>query len=194
MKKLKKSSKSRKSVIVFIYGSPAVGKYTTAQRLANMTGFKILHNHAVRDLIFGFFDRENIAGQRIWEFFYFEMTKKIIKEHVNTIFTYGHSRNRIYCSGLSSLKFVATIAEIVKKNGGVFYPVQLVCDDQELFKRVRQPSRKKFQNQHTVRDLKKLIKIRDFKTPINMKTNFTINNTRISAKRTAKIIKDHFNL
>ncbi|MEK9181940.1 MAG: AAA family ATPase [Patescibacteria group bacterium] len=196
MKKLKKFLKHRKPVVVFIYGAPAVGKYTTAKKLARITGFKLLHSHAIRDLVFGFFNsnRENIHGQEIWKSFYLNFTEGIMKEKVNIIFTHTHARNRIYCSGLSGLKFVDNIVKVVKRNEGIFYPVHLVCEDEELFKRIVSPSRKNFGKACTVKELKWMLRNRDYKTSLLMKNNFIINNTRISAKRTAKIIKDHFNL
>lgn len=205
MKKLKKSLKNKKPVLVFIYGAPSVGKYTTAKKLAKITGFKVLHNHSVRDLIFGFFhcnngtkafgqDRESVQGQKIWGSFYSNFTKGVMKEKINVIFTYTHAKNRVFCTGLSSLKFVEGIAKIVNDNNGIFYPVHLVCEDDELFKRVLSPSRRKFSKCHTVKEMDWMLRNRDYKTSLQMRNNFVINNTRISAKRTANIIKDHFNL
>lgn len=196
MQKLKKSSKSKKPIIVFIYGAPAVGKYTTAKKLARITGFKLLHSHSVRDLVFEFFDynRESINGQKIWKFFYFNFIEGVMKERCNVILTHTHAHNRVYSTGLSSLKFVQNIARLVKKNGGIFYPVHLTCEDNELFKRVVSPSRRKFGKGRTVKEMKWMLKIRDYKTSLPIKNNLIINNTRISAIRTAKIIKDHFNL
>ncbi len=196
MKKLKKSSKNKKPIIVFIYGAPAVGKYTTAKKLVKITGFKLLHNHLVRDLVFRFFNfnRENLHGQEVWKAFYLSFVEGVMKEKTNVILTHTHAHNRVYSTGLSSLKFVDYIAKLVKKNGGIFYPVHLVCEDKELFKRVVMPSRKNFGKGNTIKELKWMLKYRDYRTSLSMKNNFIINNTRISATRTAKIIKDHFNL
>lgn len=41
--------------LVFIFGPAAVGKMTVGQRLAEMTGFKLLYNHMVVDLVTQFF-------------------------------------------------------------------------------------------------------------------------------------------
>ena len=171
-----------------------MGKYTTAKRLSVITGFKILHSHAVRDLVFKHFDcdRENIYGQEIWKSFYFNFVEGLMKDKKNIIFTHTHAQNRIYCTGLSSLKFIEKIVKIVKKNKGIFYPVHLICEEKELYRRVVLPSRKSFNKSHTVKELRWMLKNRDYRTSLPIKNNFTINNTKISAKRTAKIIKDHF--
>ena len=36
---------------IFIYGAPAAGKLTVANELAKRTGFSVLHNHLINDLI-----------------------------------------------------------------------------------------------------------------------------------------------
>src|SRR3989344_9223 len=112
----RKSSKNRKPILVFLYGAPAVGKYTIGKKLARITGFKFLHHHQIRDLIFQFFnfDRENVNGQIVWESLYFTLIEKLVKEKINLIFTHTHAKNRIYATGLSSLNFVKKIAKIVE--------------------------------------------------------------------------------
>jgi hypothetical protein len=42
--------------LIFIYGSPAVGKLTVAKELASITGYKISHNHLTFDLASSLFD------------------------------------------------------------------------------------------------------------------------------------------
>jgi hypothetical protein len=42
--------------LIFIYGSPAVGKLTVAKELASITGYKIFHNHLTFDLASSLFD------------------------------------------------------------------------------------------------------------------------------------------
>jgi len=41
--------------LVFIFGPAAVGKMTVGQQLAEVTGFKLLYNHMVVDLVTQFF-------------------------------------------------------------------------------------------------------------------------------------------
>jgi hypothetical protein len=42
--------------LIFIYGMPAAGKLTVAQELANITGYKLFHNHLVVDLLLSVFE------------------------------------------------------------------------------------------------------------------------------------------
>ena len=42
--------------LVVIYGAPGVGKLTTANALAVLTGFKVFHNHLSFELVRAVFD------------------------------------------------------------------------------------------------------------------------------------------
>ncbi|NCS98135.1 MAG: hypothetical protein GW762_06140, partial [Candidatus Pacebacteria bacterium] len=44
--------------LIFIYGPPAAGKLTIARELANLTNFRLYHNHLAGDLVESIFDRE----------------------------------------------------------------------------------------------------------------------------------------
>jgi shikimate kinase len=41
--------------LVILFGPPAVGKMTVGQQLANLTGFKLFHNHMTIELALNFF-------------------------------------------------------------------------------------------------------------------------------------------
>lgn len=42
--------------LLFLYGPPAVGKFTVAKEWAALTGFKFLHNHLTIDLVTSVFE------------------------------------------------------------------------------------------------------------------------------------------
>ncbi len=41
--------------VVLLFGRPGAGKYTVGRALAEATGFRLLHNHAVVDLVAALF-------------------------------------------------------------------------------------------------------------------------------------------
>jgi shikimate kinase len=41
--------------LVILFGPPAVGKMTVGQELANLTGFRLFHNHMTIELTLNFF-------------------------------------------------------------------------------------------------------------------------------------------
>lgn len=42
--------------LIFIYGPPAVGKFTVARELASLTGFKLFDNHLTIDVVTSIFE------------------------------------------------------------------------------------------------------------------------------------------
>lgn len=41
--------------LVILYGPPAVGKLTVGAELAELTGFKLFHNHLTTDMVMSLF-------------------------------------------------------------------------------------------------------------------------------------------
>lgn len=99
---------------------------------------------------------------------------------INT-FVYGHKIDD---------QFMDFIKKSIESNNGEAFFVQLVCDQDELLKRVSEPSRKKFGKISEKEKLKEYLEKYDFVTPYKG-TNLIIDNTRKSAKDVAKIIVDH---
>ena len=51
--------------LVFLYGPPAVGKYTIGVELAARTGFRLFHNHLTVNLVSAVFERESEVWLRL---------------------------------------------------------------------------------------------------------------------------------
>ena len=174
--------------LIFIHGAPAVGKFTVAQKLAKLTGYKLFHNHLTLDLADSFFSSKN---PNFWEFVEkirlgcFEFAaKKGIK---GMIFTFGD---------LSSNNFGfprKVVAKLKKYNSKVFF-VNLVCREEELFKRVSSSSRKKFNKTTSVYKLKKSLKTWNFNKKVPFAPTLEIDNTKLSPLVVAKKIKGYFSL
>ena len=47
--------------LILIYGPPGVGKLSVAKELKQLTGFPVLHNHLVADLIWSIFNAYGAA-------------------------------------------------------------------------------------------------------------------------------------
>jgi len=175
-------------IIVFIYGIPASGKLTVARELSKKTGFTLFHNHLILDIIFNLYGWESIEGQKIRETMYFDLTKSLISENKNIIFTHVYQPNYVYPSGISDKLFVTKLKNIAKKNGYNFFPVQLVCDNKELLKRVINPSRKINSKVNTKKELMKWLSNEDSTISLEFPFNITINNTNLSPIKTANMI------
>ena len=186
------TGKRNSKIVVFIYGFPASGKLTVARELSKKTGFVLFHNHLILDVVFNLYGWESREGQRIREKLYFELTKSLVREDKNIIFTHVFQPNYISSTGVSDKHFVARIKNIVERNGYLFFPVQLICDQKVLLKRVVNPSRKSNSKVNSRTELLKWFTKVDFKISLNFPFNITINNTNLSPVKVANMIINNF--
>lgn len=74
---------------VIIFGPQAVGKMTVGQHLAEMTSFKLFHNHMSIDFVSEFFDYGTSAGKRLVSLIRHEIFEEVSKSDLEgLIFTY----------------------------------------------------------------------------------------------------------
>ena len=172
---------------VFIYGPPASGKLTVAKELSKITGFRLLHNHLTFDLI------ESVLGFKHKNFWHhnrilrYRILRLAAKEKINLVFTYCFDHK-------GDVKKVKKMADIIKNRGGKVYFVQLYCNENVLRKRVKSATRKKYGKIKDVKTLNVALKKGKFFSSVPYKPNFFIDNTNISPKKTALMIKKHYKL
>ncbi|MFH1501129.1 MAG: AAA family ATPase [archaeon] len=177
----------RRINVVLIYGPPAAGKLTVARELAKISNFKVFHNHLANDIIDEFleFDKGN----------YWDYPKKIkyvvfelaVREKINIIVT------SCYAKGEDDIH-VKQFIKFFQKHKAKVYFVQLSCDKDVLFKRVKRDSRKEFNKARHISKVKKSMKIWDLCSPIPFVDSFVIDNTKLSARKAAEMIKRHYQL
>lgn len=172
-------------ILVFLYGPPAVGKLTVAKKLADLTGFKLFHNHLTVDLVTSLFDFTHESAQKLSSEFRLEMLEEAAKANLNVIFTY------VYAKNLDD-DFVEKVIKIIEKNKGKVLFVQLYCEQKELEKRVLHKSRKKFSKIKSLEIFKEVTRKHDLFSPILKQESLKIDNTFLSAKKTAQKIIEHY--
>jgi hypothetical protein len=166
--------------LIFIYGQPAVGKFTTAKELEKKTGFTLFHNHLSVDLAKTFFEWGTPE--------YSELNRKIMlssfeaaaksKKISTLIFTYGF---RPKTKGI----FIKKIIKTIEKYGGKVYFFHINCSQKELLKRVKSPERKKYKKISSIKILKR---DQHHWGEIPFVENIKIDNTHLSPKKTAELI------
>jgi shikimate kinase len=194
MKKLKKSSKNKKSVVVFIYGPIAVGKLTVANILSKKLGWTLSHNHLLNDLAYGLFKRQTFARDNLIEKFRYYLLENAVKEKVSFITTHCYAHNYISKTGLSDPKYVETLERKLTKLGAKFYAVHLKASDKELLRRVNMDSRKKFRKLTNKKEMQEVLLDRDFQTSPRLKNNLVIDNTKIPPNKVSDMIIKYFKL
>ena len=174
--------------LVFIYGPPASGKLTVAKELAKITGYKIFHNHSTIDLVSSVME---FGTDDFWKTNHrirlqvFEASAKTKINGLIFTFCYAYPKDN---------KFIRDAIKTVRKNGGNALFVHLYCDKQELMKRAKETSRKKFKKIKTRKGIRDITKDHDFYTPIPFAKSLRIDNTGISAMKAARIIADYYKL
>ena len=95
--------------LVIILGPPAVGKMTVGQKLAEITGLKLFHNHMMYELVSNFFNVfETEEGERLNYLFRQEIFQAVAKSDLpGLIFTcvlhFGEDNNYDYVTSIVEL-------------------------------------------------------------------------------------------
>lgn len=123
--------------LVFLHGAPAVGKLTVARELANLTGFRLFHNHLTVDLVSSLFPFGSEPFVRLRERIWLDAFAEAAQNDVSLIFTFNPERT-------VRERFVPDAVDVVEAAGGKVIFVELTCGEDELERRIEDASRKEF--------------------------------------------------
>jgi len=195
MKKSRKlSNKKPLFNVIIIYGTVAVGKFTVANELHKLINYKFFHNHHIHDLARQLFERSTLHLHRLFENIHFFVFREIVEAKINVVTTHTYLSNYISKTGLTCPFHLKKIESIVKRGSGRACFVHLVADEKEILKRVLGKSRKNYRKLRDTKILKEYLDNNDWKTVAPVKNNIQIDNTHLSPKKVAQIIKKHFEL
>lgn len=182
---------------ILLFGPPAVGKMTVGQELEKITGFKLFHNHMTIDMITPIFAHGTASFYRLLKLFRNETFKEAAKSDLKgLIFTYVWALNE-----KNDEEYVNHIVKIFEKEKVEVYYVELEATLKERLRRNRtahrlkqKPSKRdvQFSEMHLLKDHKEY-RLNSKKGEIKRKNYLKINNTNLSAKATAKLVKQEFN-
>lgn len=172
--------------LIFLYGPPASGKLTIAEKLSALTGAKIFHNHLSNDLVYEFFQRSKQTSKLVNKI-RLDIFAEAAKQDIDLIFTY------LYVSKTDDDE-VKRYAKTVEDNGGQVCFVQINCPTKELSKRVTEKSRTRFRKIDTKKRLLEVLDELELDKPIPFVDNLIIDSSKGSAKKSAKEIVNHFNI
>ena len=170
--------------ILFLYGPPAAGKLTVAEKLSKLTGYKIFHNHLTVDFAIQFFPwgsseyGELVGATRLKVL---ELAAKTKGNGLIITYCYGHPED---------LPFIKKMCRIVKSADSKIYFYQILCDQEELFNRARSKTRAKYKKIRSPKVLRQILNNVDLYTPIPGVKNLPVDTTKLSAARAAKLIYD----
>lgn len=194
MKKLKKLSKSKKPVVIFIYGPIAVGKLTVAKTLQKKLGYQLTHNHEINDLVDGLFDHDTDLNSALKESLRHSLLETIVKGKISFITTHAYAHDYVSSTGLSDPKDLETLEKRLTELGAKFCGVHLKANKETLLDRVDKVSRKKFGKLKDKKIMRKLLLTKDFQTSPNLKNNLVIDNSKLAPNKVADMIIKHFKI
>ncbi|MEK7616194.1 MAG: AAA family ATPase [Patescibacteria group bacterium] len=173
--------------LIFLYGPPAVGKLTVANELEKLTGYKNFHNHIISDMIGIFFEWGHPARAPLVNRIREDIIDTAAKAEIpGVIFTYVYD--------ISDQPWIDSLTDIIKRNRGTIYFVQLIAPEEVLMKRVNEPSREKFHKVKTQEKLKELMDKFNLFAKVQHTDSLTLDTNLLQPNEVAQKIVDQFQL
>lgn len=177
--------------MVFIYGPPAVGKYTVAKELSAITGYRYFINHQASDAVSSILDFED--NPSLFRSVANEVKNLILRKAIELkipglIMTFCYSRP-------DSDKNLRETLDILEPKGVETFFTRIHCTDEELYRRVQHPSRKQISVKKltSIEELKKALNQHGFKEEISYVRNLNIDTTNMPPREVAEKIARHHN-
>ncbi len=140
-----------KNHLILLMGFPGVGKRTVGEVLARKTNARFTGNHDLYDPFLKLFGNDY---QSMWDLTA-EMWEKLnaiqdiylssISDVCNKEYSFIFTEMMIDRDPYHQI-FYKKVLDVVKKRNAHFFPVRLICDEDELAKRVVSDDRKQFSN------------------------------------------------
>jgi len=122
--------------LIIIYGPPGVGKLAVAQKLAEVTELKLLHNHMTADLAVPIFGLRTPASIE-----FAAAVRMVIYETAARHNLFGIISTVIYYPGVQAHKFFIDSAELMAKYEAEVFVIGLTASFEALKQRVTGKSR-----------------------------------------------------
>ena len=168
--------------LIFLHGLPGVGKLTVARELAELTNFKLFHNHLSVDLVSSLFEFGSPEFVELREKIWHEVFAQVVSADLpGLIFTFAFDRT-------VSNKFIRDTREVVEADGGEVMFVELTCSNAELERRIAEPSRRTFGKIDSVKFFRELKESGAFVDPGIPKEHFVIDTTELVPADAAALI------
>jgi len=171
--------------LIFLHGLPGVGKLTVARELAEVTRFKVFHNHLAVDLVESVFEFGSQPFVELREKIWLDAFSQAVAAGLNgMIFTFAYDRT---VRG----SFIENTRRVVESAGGEVLFVELRCSAEELEKRIEHPSRQRFGKLNSVGQFRELKEAGAFVDPGIPRERLLVDTTDLSASDAAdRIVRE----
>lgn len=132
-------------IFILLIGFPGVGKLTIARELQSLSSAKVIDNHWFNNPVLRLLDDDGTGHlpEGIWDY-----TGRIRQTVLDAIAEYtGPSANFIFTHAgrdgdQRSLRTYQQFDDAAQRCGAVLVPVRLLCDEDELARRISMPARR----------------------------------------------------
>ena len=173
------------SQVIFLFGRPGVGKLTVGELLAVETGYRLLHNHAVVDLVtslFSFGSPPFVAlREKMW---LVAIDASLAARQSGVIMTFAPEST-------VTDDFIPALQKRVIQRGAQLRFIELRCSDAELETRLTQDSRERFGKLRDVYQFRKLDKAGAFDRPQMPEAELVVDTTNTQPLESARAIAKH---
>lgn len=166
---------------IFIHGPISSGKLTIGTRLAELTGYRLFHNHLAVDLALSMFEFGTDAFVEYREHVWLEGFRLAAENAVSLIFTFSPEST-------VRLGFPERCRSLIEGLGGELLFVELRCPDAVIEERIENKSRARFKKLASASEYRRLKAAGAFKYPEMPCSMLTIDTSTQSAENSAEEI------
>lgn len=174
--------------LVVLYGPPAVGKLTIGTKLAELTNFKLFHNHLTQDLARELYPEFGELRFGLVERIRADVIAYAAEHDTDLIFTFVHDGSE------SDKRYIAEVTDTVVRSKGRVYFVELTADADTLLQRVADDSRKRFHKLKDPEVLRQQLTTGMYDASLAKENAFKLDTTHLQPTQAAEAIVRHFGL
>jgi hypothetical protein len=156
------------NTIVVLIGFAGTGKYTIGRELAGRTGAKLIHNHLINNSLFTAIDADGVRPlpRGIWP--KIRKIRQVVYEAIRELsppdLSYIFTLQLIESDPLDHQAF-ADLVELAATRRSLFVPIRLVCNVEELCRRVVNPARAAMLKQISAESTRKTVSMKELLKP-----------------------------
>lgn len=123
--------------LLFLYGPPASGKLTIAEKLSDITNIPLFHNHLTRDMVNDIYGENLLKHYELVDQIRLDVLGYCASQGTDLIFTYVYG-------GKFDDDNIRKFTKAIENHGGEVVFIELTADRDDLIERVSSESRKRF--------------------------------------------------
>lgn len=174
--------------LIFLYGLPGTGKLTIARELAEITGYKLFHNHLAVDLLLSVFEFASTPFVELRESIWLSVFEEAAAIPLPALIFTFNPENSVQQS------FIENMMRTVSSFDGNVLFIEITCELRELERRIDTPERRNHKKLVSLELFRKLNANGVFDSPKLPEPHLILDSTRTPPRENAQKIVEKFSL